>query len=42
MRDWLNKETRDRQGILYEGLGIINPPDNASKDLRKYPKEKTL
>ena len=42
MRDWLNKETRDKQGILYEGLGIINPPDSASKDLRKYPKEKTL
>lgn len=42
MRDWLNKETRDKQGILYEGLGIINPPDNASKDLRKYPKEKTI
>ena len=42
MRDWLNKETRDRQGILYEGLGIINPPDTASKDLRKYPKEKTI
>ena len=42
MRDWLNKETRDKQGILYEGLGIINPPDTASKDLRKYPKEKTI
>ncbi len=42
MRDWLNKETRDKQGILYEGLGIINPPDNASKDLRRYPKEKTI
>lgn len=42
MRDWLNKETTDRQGILYEGLGIINPPDTASKDLRKYPKEKTI
>ena len=42
MRDWLNKETRDKQGILYEGLGIINPPDKASKDLRRYPKEKTI
>lgn len=42
MRDWLNKETRDRQGFVYEGLGIINPPDNASKDLRRYPKEKTI
>lgn len=42
MRDWLNKETRDKQGILYEGLGIINPPDSATKDLRRYPKEKTI
>lgn len=42
MRDWLNKETRDKQGILYEGLGIINPPDSANRDLRKYPKDKTI
>lgn len=42
MRDWLNKETRDKQGMVYEGLGIINPPDSASKDLRKYPKNKTI
>ena len=42
MRDWLNKETRDKQGVIYEGLGIINPPDSASKDLRRYPKDKTI
>ena len=42
MRDWLNKETRDDHGIIYEGLGIINPPTDAEKDLIAYPKEKTL
>lgn len=42
MRDWLNKETRDDQGMIYEGLGIINPPTDAEKDLIAYPKQKTI
>ena len=42
MRDWLNKETRDEHGVIYEGLGIINPPTDAEKDLIAYPKEKTI
>lgn len=42
MRDWLNKETTDDSGFIYEGLGIINPPESAAKDLRRYPKEKTI
>ena len=42
MRDWLNKQTTDKDGILLEGLGIINPPTSAEKDLIIYPKSKTI
>ena len=42
IRDWLNKQTQDRDGSLLEGLGIINPPTSAEKDLIKYPKSKTI
>ena len=42
MRDWLNKETTDETGMLLEGLGIINPPDSAERDLKRYPKDKTI
>ena len=42
IRDWLNKQTTDKDGTLLEGLGIINPPTSAEKDLIKYPKSKTI
>lgn len=42
IRDWLNKETRDADGTLLEGLGIINPPTSAEKDIIAYPKSKTI
>ncbi len=42
MRDWLNKETTDENGMLLEGLGIINPPSSAERDLKRYPKDKTI
>lgn len=42
IRDWLNKQTTDKDGMLLEGLGIINPPSSAEKDLIKYPKDKTI
>ena len=42
MRDWLNKETTDETGEILEGLGIINPPDSAERDLKRYPKDKTI
>ena len=42
IRDWLNKQTQDRDGTLLEGLGIINPPNSAQKDLINYPKNKTI
>lgn len=42
MRDWLNKETTDETGMILEGLGIINPPENASKDIRRYPSDKNI
>ena len=42
IRDWLNKQTQDRDGTLLEGLGIINPPTSAEKDLINYPKSKTI
>lgn len=42
MRDWLNKETQDESGALLEGLGIINPPPSAERDLKRYPNDKTI
>ena len=27
---------------MLEGLGIINPPDSAEHDLKRYPKDKTI
>jgi hypothetical protein len=42
LRDWLNKQTQDENGNLLEGLGIINPPESAQRDLIKYPKDKTI
>ena len=42
MRDWLNKETQDESGALLEGLGIINPPASAERDLKRYPNDKTI
>ena len=42
IRDWLNKETQDEHGNILEGLGIINPPTTAEKDIIRYPKTKTI
>lgn len=42
LRDWLNKETVNSQGIKLCGYGIINPPSSAEKDLIRYPKDKTI
>lgn len=42
LRDWLNKQTTDEYGNILEGLGIINPPTSAERDLIKYPKDKTI
>ena len=42
IRDWLNKPTTDKDGVMLEGLGVINPPSSAEKDLIKYPKSKTI
>lgn len=42
IRDWLNKQTQDKDGTLLEGLGIINPPSSAERDLINYPKSKTI
>lgn len=42
IRDWLNKQTTDEQGMILEGYGIINPPSSSEKDLIRYPKHKTL
>lgn len=42
VRDWLNKETKDDSGFILEGLGIINPPETAKKDIISYPKDKTI
>ena len=42
IRDWLNKPTTDKDGVMLEGLGVINPPTSAEKDLIKYPKSKTI
>jgi len=42
IRDWINKESRDKSGMPLEGLGIINPPTSAEKDVFKYPNNKTI
>lgn len=43
MRDWLNKETIDHKtGDTLRGLGIINPPDSAQKDVIKYLAKDTI
>ena len=42
MRDWLNKETVTERGIKLAGLGIINPPTSAEKDVIRYPKDETI
>ena len=40
MREWLNKETRSKDGYPLQGLGIINPPSTAEDSVIKY-KDKT-
>lgn len=42
IRDWLNKTTTDENGMLLEGLGIINPPTTSQKDIISYPRDKTI
>lgn len=43
MRDWLNKPTTDLEtGEILPGLGIINPPTTAEKDVIKYPGKETI
>lgn len=42
IRDWLNKETVTETGYKLAGLGIINPPSTAEKDIIKYPKHDTI
>lgn len=36
MREWLNKETRSRDGMPLPGLGIINPPSTSEGSVIKY------
>ena len=43
MRDWLNKQTYDSEtGDQLQGLGIINPPDSAERDVICYPGNSTI
>jgi len=42
IRDWINKESRDEHGMPLEGLGIINPPASAEKDVFKYSDNRTI
>ena len=42
IRDWLNKESKGEDGIRLPGLGIINPPTNAEKDLMRYNPKQTI
>jgi len=42
IRDWLNKDTVDISGELLPGLGIINPPENAKKDIIKRSPKSTI
>jgi len=43
MRDWLNKDQRDSDtGEPLPTLGIMNPPDDSKKDIKKMPKHATI
>lgn len=42
LRDWLNKDTVDENGEHVLGLGIMNPPNTAEKDLIKYSASRTV
>lgn len=43
IRDWLNKETSDKHtNELLGGLGIINPPESAKRDLISYTKDRNI
>lgn len=42
IRDWLNKDSVNEEGIVLEGLGIINPPKNAEKDVIRWPSYRTI
>lgn len=42
IRDWLNKDSRASNGVILKGLGIINPPSNAEKDVIKWPSDRTI
>jgi len=43
LRDWLNKEQPDaKTGQILPAYGIINPPDNSEKDLRKVSRDMTI
>ena len=42
IRDWLNKDSKDPNGMPLPGLGIINPPKDSEKDVIKYPRNRTI
>lgn len=42
IRDWLNKDTINEEGTILKGLGIINAPKNAEKDLIRWPRNRTI
>ena len=42
LRDWMNKPTRDKDGVPLPGYGIINPPDSAKRDVFTYPHDQTI
>lgn len=42
LRDWMNKPTRDKDGVPLPGYGIINPPDSAKRDVFTYPRDQTI
>ena len=42
LRDWMNKPTRDKDGIPLPGYGIINPPDSAKRDVFTYSRDQTI
>ena len=42
LRDWINKETVDKDGMPLPGFGIINPPESSKRDVLQYPKHQTI
>ncbi len=42
LRDWLTRDSTDKEGLFLPGIGIINPPKTVANDIQKYSKDRTI